>query len=130
MGSSSRLQQNPVGAEYILMERVKGRQLSDVWDTMSEAQRFGLVKSLVEIERRLASATFAGYGSLYHKNAIPSSTSMAALVEMGEGATREFVLGPTTERSFWEDEKCELDIDRGPCMSTSLLPPFLSQGED
>lgn len=124
MGSSSLLRQNPVGAEYIFMERVKGRQLSDVWDTMSEAQRFGLVKSLVEIERRLASTIFAGYGSLYHKDAIPSSTSMTSLVEMDQEATREFVLGPTTERSFWEGEKRELEIDRGPCMTTPLPPIF------
>lgn len=124
MGSSSQLQQNPVGAEYIFMERVKGRQLSNVWDSMSEAQRFGLVKSLVEIERRLASTTFAGYGSLYHRNAIPSSNSMTALVGMDQGATPEFVLGPTTERSFWEDEKRELEIDRGPCMTTPIFLLF------
>lgn len=127
MGSSSRLRQNPVGAEYILMERVKGRQLSDVWDTMSEAQRFGLAKNLVEIERRLASTTFAGYGGLYHKDAIPSSNSMTALVETDQGATPEFVLGPTTERSFWEDEKRELEIDRGPCMTTRPLFFFLGR---
>ncbi|KAJ5182490.1 phosphotransferase enzyme family protein [Penicillium capsulatum] len=114
MGSSSHLSQNPVGAEYILMERVKCRQLSDVWDTMSEAQRFDPVKSLVEIERRLASTSFAGYGSLYHKDTIPSHNSMGALVGVDEGTTPEFVLGPTTERSFWENEKQELEIDRGP----------------
>lgn len=130
MGSSSLLRQNPVGAGYILMERVKGRQLSDGWDTMSEAQRFGLVKSLVEIERRLASTTFAGYASLYQKDTIPSSKSMAALVEVDQGATREFVLGPTTERSFWEDEKRELEIDRGPCMTTPLPHPFFLSGEN
>ena len=30
-------------------------------------------------------------------------------------ATAKFVIGPTTERSFWENEKRELDIDRDPC---------------
>lgn len=63
--SSPTEQVNPVGAEYILMERVDGRQLSEVWDALSETQRFGLVKSLVNIEQKLLSAEFAFHGSLY-----------------------------------------------------------------
>jgi hypothetical protein len=87
------------------MERVRGRQLSGVWDVMSEAQRFGLVKSLVEIERKLMSVRFTSHGSLYYKDAYPD----------GKELTGKFVIGPTTERSFWENEKHELNIDRGPC---------------
>ncbi|KAF7173882.1 hypothetical protein CNMCM5623_006128 [Aspergillus felis] len=101
---SSPFRPNPVGSEYMLMERVRGRQLSGVWDAMSEAQRFGLVKSLVEIERKLASAQFTNNGSLYYKDTYP----------YGKELTGKFVIGPTTERSFWEDEKRGLDIDRGP----------------
>jgi hypothetical protein len=56
-----------VDAEYILMERVQGLQLSEVWDAMSEAQRFGLVKSLVAIEQKLTSVKFGLHGSLYYK---------------------------------------------------------------
>ncbi|RHZ46471.1 phosphotransferase family protein [Aspergillus thermomutatus] len=105
--SSPALRPNPVGSEYILMERVRGRQLSGVWDAMSEAQRFGLVKSLVEIERKLVSAQFTNHGSLYYKDTyrLPSSNQETAA---------KFVIGPTTERSFWEDERRGLDIDRGP----------------
>ncbi|RHZ48909.1 hypothetical protein CDV55_101627 [Aspergillus turcosus] len=102
--SSPVLQPNPVGSEYILMERVRGRQLSGVWDAMSEAQRFGLVKSLVEIESKLLSAQFTHHGSLYYKDTYL----------YGKEPTAKFVIGPTTERSFWEDEKRALDIDRGP----------------
>ncbi|KAE8401584.1 phosphotransferase enzyme family protein [Aspergillus pseudonomiae] len=109
-------QHNPVGAEYILMERVKGRQLSEVWDNMSEAERFGLLKSLVGIEQKLASSRFAFHGSLYYKDAYPHGTTFADPIEVERGNTLGFVIGPTTQRSFWEDEKQELDIDRGPCM--------------
>lgn len=73
---------------------------------MSEAQRFGLVKSLVEIERKLMSAQLTNHGSLYYKAIGPSSN---------DEFTAKFVIGPTTERSFWEDERRGLDIDRGPC---------------
>jgi hypothetical protein len=106
MGWSSPLQPNPVGSEYILMERVRGRQLSGVWNVMSEAQRFGLVKSMVEIERKLMSAQFRCHGSLYYKDTYPH----------GKELTEKFVFGPTTERTFWEDQKRGLGIDRGPCM--------------
>ncbi|KAE8355458.1 phosphotransferase enzyme family protein [Aspergillus coremiiformis] len=111
---SSSSQPNPVGAEYILMERVKGRQLSEVWDDMSEAQRFGLVKSLVDVERKLVNAKFTVHGSLYYRNTFPQGISIATLERADQGAQSEFVLGPTTQRSFWEDEKEVLEIDRGP----------------
>ncbi|KAE8146871.1 phosphotransferase enzyme family protein [Aspergillus avenaceus] len=111
---SSPSRHNPVGVEYILMERVNGRQLSEVWDTMSEAERFGLVKSLVEIEKKLVSSSFAFHGSLYYKDTFPYGTSIAKSFETERESMSSFVIGPTTQRSFWEDEKQELDIDRGP----------------
>jgi hypothetical protein len=72
------------------MERVGGRQWSGVWDAMSEAQRLGLVKTLVEIERKLISAQFTSYGSLYYKDIYP----------YGRELTGKFVIGSTTERTF------------------------------
>ncbi|KAJ9317115.1 hypothetical protein DTO271D3_2405 [Paecilomyces variotii] len=111
---------NSVGAAYILMERVKGHQLSDVWETMSESQRFGLVKSLVEIERRLASIRFTNYGSLYYDGTRSKSLNVVDSVEQSvdvPDTMSKFVIGPTTERSFWVDERGELDIDRGPWTS-------------
>ncbi|KAF7166804.1 hypothetical protein CNMCM6106_002502 [Aspergillus hiratsukae] len=111
---SSPSQHNAVGAEYILMERVRGRQLSEVWDALSEAQRFGLVKSLVEIEQKLANVKFALHGSLYYKDTYPHGRSIIDPTEPEQEAASKFVIGPTTQRSFWEDEKQELGIDRGP----------------
>ncbi|KAB8233278.1 uncharacterized protein BDW43DRAFT_300448 [Aspergillus alliaceus] len=78
-------QGNAVGSEYILIERVNGRQPSEVWDAMSEAQPFGLVKSLVAIEKKLANE-----------------------------AESNFVIGLTTQWSFWEDQKQEVNIHPGP----------------
>lgn len=105
MASSPLSRTNPVGAEYILMVRVKGHQLSDVWGTMSEAQRFGLVKNVVEIERRLTTTKFAGYESIYYKDTVPTGKSTTALVDVDQVATSKYVLGPTTERSFWDIDK-------------------------
>ena len=102
----------------MLMERVRGCQLSDVWDTVSETQRFGLVKSLVEIETRLAKTVFTKHGSICYKSIYPCGGNIVGpsySSSSKQEATAKFAIGPTTERSFWENEKRELDIDRGPC---------------
>lgn len=100
-----------------MMERATGRQLSEVWATMSEAQRFGLVKSLVEIEKRLTGIEIANYGSLYYRDTYPDGWSAVNSTEPGSKSETlsKFVIGPTTERSFWVDECQDLNIDRGPC---------------
>ncbi|GKZ24427.1 hypothetical protein AbraIFM66951_010481 [Aspergillus brasiliensis] len=111
---SSPSQHNPVGAEYIFVERVKGRQLSEVWGAMSEAQHFGLVKSLVEIEQKLVNVKFPLHGSLYYKSTCDHGRNAADPIGPAKKDTSDFIIGPTTQRSFWEDEKGELDIDQGP----------------
>ncbi|KAB8270561.1 kinase-like domain-containing protein [Aspergillus minisclerotigenes] len=106
--SSPSSESNSVGVEYILMERVNGRQLSEVWVTLSEKQRFDLVKSLVEIERKLVSTRFIGNGSLYYKAACPNSydaVDQTELPMLKQEAASRFVIGPTTERSFCADER-------------------------
>lgn len=104
------------------MEKVEGRQLSEVWDTMSEAQRFGLVKGLVAIEKKLTGTKLGHHGSLYYKHTCADGRSVIDLTKTfrpGQETLSEFVIGPTAERFFWEDGKGELDINRGPCMCIS-----------
>ncbi|KAL9601964.1 MAG: hypothetical protein Q9219_002188 [cf. Caloplaca sp. 3 TL-2023] len=108
---------NPVGAEYMLMERMPGRQLSDVWPNMSQAQRFGLVKSVVEIEKKLMGAKFSRYGSIFYRNDRtndPQAVESTILAAPEGKDTSRFTLGPVVHPVFWIDEKSELDIDRGP----------------
>ncbi|EZF91057.1 hypothetical protein H113_07908 [Trichophyton rubrum MR1459] len=112
--------QNLVSAEYMLMERVGGRQLSDVWDNMSERQRFNLVKNVVEIERKLVNTPFTGYGSLYYKDAYEESypgyfkAINAEKVPGKENEVSRFVIGPTTERAFYADNDEKHNISHGP----------------
>ncbi|QMW30713.1 hypothetical protein G4B84_006094, partial [Aspergillus flavus NRRL3357] len=95
--SSPSSESNPVGAAYILMERVNGRQLSEVWATLSKKQRFGI-------------------GSLYYKDACPNSydaVDKTQLPILKQEAASRFVIGQTTERSFCADERQEQGV-RGP----------------
>jgi hypothetical protein len=99
------------------MERVPGHQLCDVWPTMSEAQRFKLVKNVVEIEAKLGKAQFSSYGSLYYRNDHPQASLLGQLTKLNDsGDSSRFAIGPVTQRAFWDGEKQYLDINRGPCM--------------
>ena len=46
---------NPVGAEYILMERAKGKSLGDVWFTLSPKERIKVLSGIAEQEANLFS---------------------------------------------------------------------------
>ncbi|QSZ29034.1 hypothetical protein DSL72_003544 [Monilinia vaccinii-corymbosi] len=48
---SSRAQENPVGAEYIIMEKVPGIELERVWPSMGIEDRFTLVKAMAGFQK-------------------------------------------------------------------------------
>lgn len=58
---------NPVGAEYLVLEKVTGKQLNEVWDEMTGRQRFRLVTRLAQFDAELSKIRFPAYGSLYHR---------------------------------------------------------------
>lgn len=104
------------------MKRIIGHQLSDVWNDMSQAQRFGLVRSLVAIEAKLVKTEMPGYGSLYYRDDYPDGMSMDDVLSPAGSTANRFVLGPSTDRPFWVDGRGALDLDRGPCTSlTSVI---------
>jgi hypothetical protein len=61
---------NPVGAEYIIMEKATGVQLFNTWSTMSDSDRFELVQRTTELEGELASIRFPPSGSLYLRESL------------------------------------------------------------
>ncbi|KAL2860957.1 uncharacterized protein BJX67DRAFT_375653 [Aspergillus lucknowensis] len=92
---------NPVGAEYILMERVK--------DVMTQ---------IADMERKIFDFQFPAYGSLYYNNDLDGE-SQIPVVEI-------FGIGPVSARQFWHGERSTTTVDRGPCMFPSLLTLFFS----
>ncbi|KAL3428930.1 hypothetical protein BDV09DRAFT_190563 [Aspergillus tetrazonus] len=94
---NSRAEENLVGAEYIIMEKVAGVQLSKVWPTMGIRERFELVKSISGYQKSWISTSFTKYeGSM----SIPNH--------------HRFAVGPSTGREFLDDGRIALDFDRGP----------------
>ncbi|EFE35563.1 uncharacterized protein ARB_05606 [Trichophyton benhamiae CBS 112371] len=121
--SSPALRPNAVGAEFILMDKVKGVQLSEVWNDMSERQRFNLVKNVVEIEKRLVDIPLSGYGGLYHRATLADNDSLFfEAINPGQMPRKEddiskFVIGPTPEKGFYIDGGKEPGNSRGPWKS-------------
>lgn len=99
------------------MERSDGLELSKVWDCMPGSNKFQIVRRLVEFEKALTSSHFPMYGSLYYANDLPE-VRPNQLVDIGSKEVTMhsvFVVGPTTNRTFFDDGRDAVDMNRGPC---------------
>ena len=108
---------NPIGAEYIIMEKAPGIQLFKVWDDVTEADRLKLIKGLTQLEHQLAAIRFPAYGSLYFRHSI-SKASERILLDSSVDPTGLFCIGPACGQA-WTDgtspADIQPDIDAGPC---------------
>jgi hypothetical protein len=50
--------QNPVQAEYIIMEEARGSQLHEVWEDLSLRKKVGIIREFIDVERKLLSVSF------------------------------------------------------------------------
>ncbi|KAH7088190.1 hypothetical protein FB567DRAFT_559894 [Paraphoma chrysanthemicola] len=100
---------NPVGAEYIIMEKAVGCQLVKRWSEMEDLSHFEFIKNLCKVEADLATLAFPAHGSLYLRES------------MGAGDRYEPL---ASERSWFgkdEAESVQARFDRGPWPT---LPAF------
>ncbi|CAP99407.1 Altered inheritance of mitochondria protein [Penicillium chrysogenum] len=100
---------NAIGAEYILMERVKGESLSSRWLSLTTDETKDIMTQIADIERKIFDFHFPAYGSLYHKKDLAGETQIP-IVE-------DFCIGPVSARQFWHGERSKTEIDRGPWLS-------------
>ncbi|KAJ8111744.1 hypothetical protein OPT61_g5732 [Boeremia exigua] len=117
---------NPVGAEYIIMEEAQGTQLLGVWDTMDLKDQVGIVNELVKLDGKLLSASLNRHGALYYrKDGFPGRVAAEVTGDIAESlkadVANRFVVGPTVERAFWEKERAVMDVDRGPCTAREYV---------
>lgn len=54
----SATEQNPVKAEYIIMEEARGSPLHEIWQDLSLRVKCDIVRQFVDIERKLLSVSF------------------------------------------------------------------------
>ncbi|PSR74469.1 hypothetical protein PHLCEN_2v9816 [Hermanssonia centrifuga] len=115
---SSRSEDTPVGAEYIIMDVADGVELHSVWHQLTMKQRLRLVHKWIIFESKVIKAFSggSGYGSLYYRKDIPAEDARDLWVD--GRIDEEFVLGPSTlQTGFWEDRygsPKDIELDHGP----------------
>jgi len=65
---------NPIGVEYILMERVEGDSLSSRWLSLTTDEVKEIITQIADIERKIFDFHFPAYGCLYHKKDLCGET--------------------------------------------------------
>lgn len=111
--------ENPAGTEYIFMEFSQGKELGTVWFQMSESDRLRFVKSLVDLETRMFSIPLPASGSLYFRRDLPSAAQKIAVNQGDPEQPDSLCIGPSTSLDLWYGRRGELDVERGPCKSTT-----------
>jgi hypothetical protein len=56
---------NPVGAEYIIMEKACGTELAERWGTMNALERYKIIDGIVKTETELEGMKLPAFGSLF-----------------------------------------------------------------
>ena len=109
---------NTVGAEYIIMEKMPGTQLYHVWNSMKLVEKMQLRLNLAQLQKAWLSASFSQFGGLYYAKDLGCKPSKFYLYTDEQGEKKHdsrFAIGPTTGRDWFDCERKELKIDRGPC---------------
>lgn len=112
--ATTSVETNPVGAEYIIMERINGIELSKCWGSLTGKETLGVFKQLCEFENKLFTTSFSHSGSIYYRNSLPPEQQTITLTSRDKKYHR-WCIGPTADPSFWYDERATLGIHRGPC---------------
>ncbi|TAQ84138.1 hypothetical protein B7494_g7538 [Chlorociboria aeruginascens] len=106
---------NQLGSEYIIMERVSGKELADTWYTMTFKERMAVVKKIVDIEKLLFGIHFPANGSLFFKEFLdPDVKSVDMPKDNSLKDIDRFCIGPSTEYLWWYQKRNELAANRGP----------------
>jgi hypothetical protein len=107
---------NQVGSEYIIMERVQGRELADTWYTMTLKERRAVVEKIVHIEKILFGVQFPASGSLFIKDSLNADVNSVDIPENNSlKEVSRFCIGPSTEYLWWYQKRNELAANGGPC---------------
>lgn len=114
---------NPVGAEYIIMEKATGCQLVRKWGEMEDYSHITFIKNLCRIEAELAAIALPANGSLYFRESMGDGDNYEPLAPEMDPFGR-FCIGPSCERAWVGDSEAEsvqARFDRGPWPT---LPAF------
>ena len=97
-----------VGAEFIIMEKASGIEVSKVWPQLSQEHRLHLIDKIARIEKVALEHPLPCYGSIFFRGDLCPETASVAIDDT-------FAIGPSLEKIFWSAEREAMDVDPGPC---------------
>ncbi|CAG7974970.1 unnamed protein product [Penicillium nalgiovense] len=106
---NSRAKSHPVGAEFIIMDKVEGVPLSEVWDTTQLQQKLKVILAMTSLQKEWLTVSFSHYGSLYYAGDVQS---LAYNHYVNEGMAindPEFAIGPATGRDWFDAGRSQTD---------------------
>ncbi|TVY54027.1 Altered inheritance of mitochondria protein 9, mitochondrial [Lachnellula cervina] len=114
---SSKAQENSVGAEYIIMEKVPGIELESVWPSMKIEDRLAVVKAIASFQKAWTSVSFKKFGALYYAQDLDERIGNEPLYVDANGVEvkdARFTIGPSTGRVSIDNRRATINFDRGP----------------
>jgi hypothetical protein len=105
---------NDVGSHFIIMEKARGIELSQVWEDLDLDNKMHILDAIVAIETKFSHVRLPGNGSLYFADELPRISDIGSRAPLPL-TDSPFVVGPSVELTFWEGDRSNMPIDRGPC---------------
>ncbi|KAJ5571061.1 phosphotransferase enzyme family protein [Penicillium sp. DV-2018c] len=126
---NSQASSHPVGAEFIIMDKIEGVPLSQVWGTLKLTQKLQLLLAMTQLQKQWLSVSFSHYGSLYYTGDVQPLADSYYVKDGKAIRDPEFAIGPATGRDWSDADRSMLDIEKGPFAARetkaiqSLKPP-------
>ena len=117
---NSQAQSHPVGAEFIIMDKIEGVPLSQVWDTLKLPQKLQVLLAMTHLQKQWLSVSFSHYGGLYYTGDVQQPEDSHYVKDGKAIRDSGYVIGPATGRDWFDAGRSILDIEKGPCMSPSI----------
>ncbi|RSL56980.1 hypothetical protein CEP54_008564 [Fusarium duplospermum] len=104
---------NELGFEWILMERVQGVPLDQVWDKMPFEAKMHLTVDLAHSLKKLRQRPFPMLGSIYYAD-VWNQVDYIPTLGLDAGIDGTFVVGRMVSTRFFRDKRLLLRPNRGP----------------
>jgi hypothetical protein len=116
---------NAVGSEYMVMEKVPGKELEETWYTMTLKERMAMMEKIVKVEQTLFNFEFPASGSIFYKKTLGTGAKTVDIPSASVD-TSKFCISPSTEYLWWFKNRHELSTNHGPCEYSTKYNSFLA----
>ncbi|KAJ9332199.1 hypothetical protein DTO027B5_6006 [Paecilomyces variotii] len=107
---------NPIGVEYIIMEKIPGIPLTERWETMNLLECYKIIDQIVDMEKELKSLKYPAYGSIYLRDDVSNEFQGCPFPSVQDPA-QLFCVGPSCNGISLLKNVDKSATDAGPWLS-------------